>query len=62
MKVRCAKMLDGKEVLRSSEEAEFAMIRYPDPLASETNDGMVQFLADCSHEYADQTLELLDIK
>jgi hypothetical protein len=25
------------------------------------NDGMVQFLSDCTHEYANQTLPLLDI-
>ena len=26
------------------------------------NDGMVRFLDDCSHEFADQTLELLDVE
>lgn len=26
------------------------------------NDGMVQFLDDCTHEHAGQTLELLDVK
>lgn len=25
------------------------------------NDGMIQFLSDCSHEFANQTVELLDI-
>lgn len=118
LKVKCTKIVDGKEVACEPSDAEFATIRLPQPDLGETidhstrklpvlvkgqregtgcwswngdvekptfrpsiltkvnytdsqrgdfcchsfvNDGMVQFLADCSHDYAGTIKELLDV-
>ena len=119
MKVKCLKVIEDREVRCSPEEAEFVVIKLPQPDLGEyisfglrklpvivkgqrhgtscwtwngdvdkptfhpsiltridytdigredfcchsfVNDGLVQFLSDCSHEYAGKTMELLEIE
>lgn len=41
--------------------ADFGEKRVPKVCHSFVNDGKIQFLGDCTHEFAGQTLDLLDI-
>jgi hypothetical protein len=118
MKVKCLKVVDGKTIVCSAEQAEMVLIKLPQPDLGEyvdhstrvlpvmirgkregtncwswngdtekptfrpsiltqanyteiarkdfcchsfVNDGMVQFLSDCSHKYAGKTMELLEV-